>query len=242
MVVNLRIVEKVKLKEPVIIEGFPGIGMIGTITASYLAEKLGMKLIGYFTSPHFPPIAAIHDYLPVSPARVYASEKYNLIVLFSELVVPMHAVTELSEKIIEFAQENKAKSIYSFAGIASPAPDTKIYAIASTKQIAEDLKSKGYELVKEGATQGVSGILIAECAAAQIPAVNFMAQTSSPLDPRRAAMLLDKIMPTLGVNLDTKSLVEEADKIESKLKEAMDKMKQMHADYSKMQGGQSMYG
>ena len=242
MVVNLRMVEKTKLSNPVIIEGFPGIGMIGTITASYLAEKLGMKLIGYFSSPHFPPIAAIHDYVPVSPARIYASEKHNLIVLFSELVIPMHAVVELSEKIIEFARDSGAKSIYSFAGIASPAPDQKMYAIASTREKGEELRKEGYELVKEGATQGVSGVLIAECAAAKIPAVNYMVQTNAPLDPRRAAMLLDKVMPSLGVNLETKSLVEEADKIETKLKEAMDKMKQMHTDYSTMQGGQSMYG
>lgn len=242
MVVNLRIVEKLKLKDPIIIEGFPGIGMIGTITASYLAEKLDMRLIGYFSSPHFPPIAAIHDYVPVSPARIYASEKHNLIVVFSELVIPMHAVTELSEKIIEFARESNAKSIYSFAGIASPAPDQKMYVIASSRDKGEELHTQGFELVKEGATQGVSGVLIAECAAAKIPAVNYMVQTNSPLDPRRAAMLLDKVMPSLGVNLDTKPLVEEADKIEVKLKEAMDKMKQMHTDYSNLQGAQSMYG
>lgn len=242
MSLELRIVDKPKLTNPVVIEGFPGIGMIGTIAASYLAEKLEMNLCGYFSSPHFPPIAAIHDYKPVSPARIYCSEKHDLIVVFSELVIPAPLVVALSEKIIELAEKNKAKAIYSFAGIATPTPDEKMYAIASTKKLVDEMKKQGFELVKEGATQGVSGVLIAECAAAKFPAVNFMTQTSAPLDPRGAAKLIDRVMPLIGVKVDTGQLVAEAEKVETKLKDAMDKMKQMHSDYSKMQGTNPMYG
>ncbi len=241
MVLQTRLVDKPKLKNPIIIEGFPGIGMIGTIATSYLAEKLQMKLIGYFSSSHFPPIAAIHDYVPVSPARIYASEEHDLIVIFSELVIPAQLVIPLSEQIIALAQKYNAKAIYSFAGIASPIPDDKMYAIASTKKLVEETKKQGFELVKEGATQGVSGVLIAECAAAKMPAVNYMCQTASPLDPRSAAKLLDKVMPLMQIQIDTKQLVSEAEKVEGKLKEAMDKMKQMHSDYSKMQSN-PMYG
>ncbi len=243
MTLELKIVDKPKLKNPVVIEGFPGVGMIGTIAASFLAEKLQMKLIGYFSSPHFPPIAAIHDYVPVSPVRIYCSEEEDLIIVFSELVIPAQLVVPLSEKIIELAEKYNAKAIYSFAGIATPQPDGKMYAIASTKKLVEEMKKQNFELVKEGATQGVSGVLIAECAAAKFPAVNFMAQTASPLDPRAAAKLLDKVMPFIGVKVDTKPLVAEGEKVEIKLKDAMDKMKQMHTDYSKMQStSQSMYG
>ncbi|MFH0712975.1 MAG: PAC2 family protein [Candidatus Micrarchaeota archaeon] len=232
---QLRIVEKPKLKHPVIIEGFPGIGMIGTIASSFLAEKLQMKLIGYFSSPQFPPIAAIHDYVPVSPVRIYASEEHDLVVIFSEMVIPAQLVVPLSEQIIAFAEKYNARAIYSFAGIATPTPDEKMYAIASTRKLVEDMKKQKFELVKEGATQGVSGVLIAECAAAKMPAVNFMAQTSVPLDPRAAAKLIDRVAPLIGIKVDTKPLVVEAEKVETKLKDAMDKMKQMHSDYSKMQ-------
>ncbi len=243
MILELKLVNKPKLRNPTVIEGFPGIGMIGTIASSFLADKLDMKLCGYFASPHFPPIAAIHDYAPVSPARLYASEKHNLVVIFSELVIPAQLVFPLSQKILEFCQKNKAKVLYSFAGIASPQPDEKMYAIASNQQLRDSLKKQGFELVKEGATQGVSGVLIAECAAEKFPAVNFMTQTNTPLDPRGAAKLIDKVMPMAGVKIDTKLLVQEAEKIETKLKDAIDEMKQMHASYSKMQEtSQPMYG
>jgi len=239
--VEIRQVDTFKLKNPVIVEGFPGIGMLGTISASYLAEKLDMKLVGYFASSHFPPIAAIHNYKPVSPARIYASEKHNLIVLFSEFVIPANVVFPLSQTILSFAQKNKASMIYSLAGVASPSPDAKIYGIASTSEIGEKLKRAGVEMISEGATQGVSGVLVAECASQKFPAANLMAQTSQPLDPRSAARLIDKLSDVVGLKFDTRDLVMQAQKIEDKVRESMEKMKAMHENYSQLQEN-PMYG
>ncbi|MCX6767534.1 MAG: PAC2 family protein [Candidatus Micrarchaeota archaeon] len=239
--VEIKETEPIKLKNPVIIEGFPGVGMVGTISASYLAEKLGMKIVGYLASSHFPPVAAIHDYKPVSPARIYASKKLNLIVLFSEFVVPAEIVYPLSETIIEWAKKKNAATLYSLAGIATESPADKIYGIASTPKIGESLKAKGIELIREGATQGVSGVLIAECASQKFPAANLMIQTNAPFDPRGSAKLLDKLSEVIGVKIDTKPLVAEGQKVEERMKEAFDKMKKMHTDYQEFQKS-PMYG
>ncbi|MBI5228530.1 proteasome assembly chaperone family protein [Candidatus Micrarchaeota archaeon] len=239
--VQIKEIEKIKLKDPIIIEGFPGIGMVGTIGASYLSEKLDMKLAGYLASTHFPPIAVIHNYRPVSPARIYVSEKFNLIVLFSEFVIPAEIVFPLSEEIISWAKLKKAKGIYSLAGIASDNPPDKIFAIASTEKMADSLKKIGVELIREGATQGVSGVLVAECAAQRFPAANIMVQTNVPLDPKGSARLLNKLSEIIGVKIDTKALETEGDKIEEKMKEALDKMKSLHAHYQEMEQS-PMYG
>lgn len=240
-IVEIKQVDSFKLKNPIVIEGFPGIGMLGTISSSYLAEKLDMKLVGYFASAHFPPIAAIHNYKPVSPARIYASEKYNMLVLFSEFVIPANIVFPLSQTILEFAKKNKASMIYSLAGVASPAPDSKIYGIASTADIGAKLKKAGVELISEGATQGVSGVLIAECASEKFPAANLMAQTSQPLDPRSAARLLDKLSEVTGLKFETRDLILQAQKVEDRVREAMEKMKSMNQNYQQMQEN-PMYG
>lgn len=239
--VELRELEKPKLNNPVIIEGFPGVGMIGTIAASHIAEKLDMKLVGYFASSHFPPIAAIHNFKPVSPARVYASEKHDLIVLFSEFVIPSDIVFSLSQTIIEYAKKKKAKIIYSLAGVATPEPDDKIYGIASTPAAADELKKQQVELIREGATQGVSGVLIAECACEKMPAANLMVQTSQPFDPKATARVLDKLSAMLSVDFQTKELVSQGEQVESKIKDALEKMKSMHQDYKGMEEN-PMYG
>ena len=239
--VEIKEIGAVKLNRPVIIEGFPGVGMVGTISASYLAENLGMKLIGYLTSNLFPPIAAIHDYRPVSPARIYASEKLNLVVLFSEFVIPAEIVFPLSEKIIEWAKKKNAAAIYSLAGIASEEPVQKIFGIASGQAMGEKLKASGIELIREGATQGVSGVLIAECASQNFPAANIMVQTNAPLDPAASAKLLDKLGELIGIKIETKALSTEGKKVEERMKEAMDKMKKMHAGYEELERS-PMYG
>lgn len=235
MLVEIREVEKVKLKSPAVVEGFPGIGMIGTISSSFLADKLKMRLVGYIQSSHFPPIAAIHDFVPMSPARIYASEEHNLLVLFSEFMIPAEVVYALSQKIIKYAKDKRASEIYSLAGIASPTPDDKIYGICSTRKMADKLKKHGVELVREGATQGVSGLLIAECASENLNAANLLVQTDMPMAPQRAALLLNKLKGIIGLDVEVKQLEAEGKAIQEKIAESMSKIKAMHADYNEMQ-------
>ncbi len=241
MHVLIRETKKIPLKKPVIIEGFPGIGMVGTICASYLAEKLKMDLVGSMHSSKFPPISAIHDYKPVSPARIYASKKHNLIVLFSEFVIPAEVVYGLSSTIMDFAKAKKASALYSLAGIASPEPTETIYGIASTSRLADQLKKNKVELIREGATQGVSGVLIAECAARNFPAANLLVQSSAPLDPRASARLLDKMAGMLNLPIDTKDLIKQGDAVETRVRESMEKMKDLHANYKQFEQN-PMYG
>src|SRR3989344_1340165 len=176
MMVEINELEKIKLKNPIVIEGFPGIGMIGPIGSSFLAGRPCMKLVGTISSTHFPPIAAIHDFKPVSPARIYGCEDHNMLVVFSEFVIPAEIVLPLARRLIDYAKEKKARAIYSLAGIALENPTAKIHGIASTKENFDALKANGVELIKEGATQGVSGVLIAECAAQKFPAANLMVE------------------------------------------------------------------
>lgn len=241
MLVEINEVEKFGLSKPVVIEGFPGIGMVGTISASYLAEKLDMRLAAYISSSHFPPIAAIHNFRPVSPARIYASEEHNLLVLFSEFIVPAEVVYAVSRSIMQYSIQKKARAVYSLAGMAAPEPTEKIYGIASTKEVGEMLKKRGVELVKEGATQGVSGLLIAECANNKFPAANLLVQTSQPMDPKGSARLLTKLSEIIDVPIDVSQLLREARDIEEKIKDSLEKIKSMNTKYSELQENPS-YG
>lgn len=241
MIVEIKEIEKFNVKNPIIIEGFPGIGMVGPIGASFLAQRPSMKLVGYISSTHFPPIAAIHDYKPVSPARIYASEQDNMMVLFSEFVIPADVVLPLAQELISFAGLKKARAIYSLAGIAMDTPTNTIHGIASTQEMRDSLKASGVDLIKEGATQGVSGVLIAECAAQKFPAANLMIETNKPLDPVGTARLVDLLSKITGLKIDTQSLVKEGKQVEENLKQAMQKMQSLHEDYQQLQQNPS-YG
>ncbi len=242
MTVRIKETGKFDLKEPILIEGFPGIGLVGTISASYLVEKLKMEPLGYIISEKFPPIAAVHNYRPLHPARIYKSKKHNLIVLFSEFTVPMSVIHHLSTEIIEWAREHKVSQIYSLGGIAIEGEQKEVYGIASTPELAKLMESKGIKMIKEGATTGVSGVLLAECATTGFPAASLLAEAKPEfMDPLASALVLEKLKSIIKLDLDTSELVSESKTIESKMRDIMDNAKLAHDHYKKVEGLGPMY-
>ncbi|MCX8196928.1 MAG: PAC2 family protein [Candidatus Micrarchaeota archaeon] len=247
MAVKFNILAKPKLRNPVLVEGFPGLGLVGTIAASYLIEKLKMEPLGYITSDQFPPLAAVHNRQPLYPARMYYSTKYNLIVFVSEFVIPISVVNELAEKIYEFARKNKISKIISLGGIPIKGEQDEVYAISSLPSLIPALeKIPSVKIIKEGATTGVTGMLLAKGAVENYPVISLLAESHEGyMDPKAAAMVLDVLRTLLRFELDTSTLEDEAKVIDSKVKEALSKAKSAHSEYKKVQDEASlgqMYG
>lgn len=235
MSVQIHITNKVKLKNPVLIEGFPGMGLVGTIAASYLVEKLNMDFVGYITSDKFPPIAAVHDYKPLYPARIYADKKHNLIVILSEFIVPIPSVLELSEAIVQFSKKSKVSQIISLGAIAQKGEEGKVFCISTRKEVVRKLvNKKDVELVKEGATTGVTGVLLARGAVEKFDVVSLLSQSHEEyMDPLASAAVLKTLKKYLNLKFDTKELENEAQEVETKMKELISKAKEAHAHYEK---------
>ncbi len=247
MAIEFHLIAKPKLKKPVLVEGFPGLGLVGTISASYLIEKLKMEPLGYITGEQFPPLAAVHNHRPLYPARMYYSQKHDLIVFISEFVIPIGAVNELAEKIHEFAKKHKVKKIISLGGIAIKGEQDEVYAIASLPELGRELeKIKSVKMIKEGATTGVTGVLLAQGAIEKYPVVSLLAESQEGyMDPKAAAMVLEVLRQIIKVELDTESLEHEAKIIDDKVKNVISKAKTAHSEYKKVQNEGSlgpMYG
>ncbi len=231
------------LDKPVLIEGFPGIGLVGTISTTYLVDKLKMEPLGHIVSEKFPPLAAIHNHIPLHPARIYKSKKHNLVVLFSEFIIPLHAIYELSREILQWSAEHKVSRIFSLGGIVMKGEQNEVFGIASTKELLAPLEAKKIKLIKEGATTGVSGVLLAECAAINFPAISLLAESKPEyMDPKAAAMVLDALKSMIGLELDTTELVNESKQIEGKMKELMASAKTSHDHYKSVEEAGAMYG
>lgn len=50
----IRELAKVELNNPVLIEGLPGLGLVGKIAIRFLAKQLKAERLAYLYSPHFP--------------------------------------------------------------------------------------------------------------------------------------------------------------------------------------------
>ena len=58
---EIKLLKGASIKGYKLIEGFPGIGLVGPMTISYMIDKLKMEYCGYIDSDKFPPIISIHE-------------------------------------------------------------------------------------------------------------------------------------------------------------------------------------
>ena len=231
------------LKKPILVEGFPGIGLVGTIASSYLVEKLKMDLLGHITSEKFPPIAAVHNKMPLHPARIYKSQKNNLLVLFSEFIIPLRSIHDLSDKILEWCIEREVREIISLGGIVLKGQEEVVFGIASMPKLVEELEANGIKTIKEGATTGVSGVLLADCYSRKFPAISLLADSKPEfLDPKAAALVIDALKKLINIKVSTEELICESVNIEGRMKELMYKARDAHSNYKKVEEIGPMYG
>jgi predicted ATP-grasp superfamily ATP-dependent carboligase len=109
--------------------------------------------------------------------------------------------------------------------------------------MASYLKTKKVKMIEEGVTTGVSGVLLAKCAAANFPAFSLLVESKSGYpDPRASAVLLQKLDSLIGMKIDVKALLEEAGLIETKMKTMLDQIKKEGGAYPKgVEESPSMY-
>lgn len=250
MAIEFTITEKkAGLKRPILIEGLPGLGLVGTIAASYLVEKLNMKPYGYITSEKFPPLVAIHDHKPEYPIRLYYSKKYNLIILLSEFIIPLSSVKDLADEIFKFSKSKNVKEIISLGSITIKGEQDTVYVIASEEKGRERTKRlKEVELIKEGATTGVTAMLLAKGSLDDsISVISLLAEANPEyVDPKAASMVLQRLnelIPSLKVN--TAQLDKEAKDMEKRMMDIIGKGKTAQKKYKEMENENvvsTMYG
>lgn len=233
MAIELHLFKKPSVKNPIVIEGFPGIGLVGTISCNYLVEKLKMDYIGFVSSDKFPPLASIHNFEPYYPTRIFESKKHNLIVLFSEFLIPINVIYDISKAILDLSEKVKAKKIISLAGISVMGEQDEVFGIANTKKDTEMIKSKGVKLIREGASTGVNAMLLIDGKVKGIPVISLLAESKPGyIDPFAASMVLNSLNKILKLNVDTKPLREESKKIEEGMRDIIERAKISKDHYS----------
>ena len=210
---------KKKPKNPVIIEGFPGFGLIGTIASEFLIEHLKTEQIGKIIFNEMPAMVAIHENKVVEPLGVFYNEKYNLVIV--------HAITaskgfewEIAENIAKMAQDLDAKEIISLEGVGSgegAVATSKVFYYTGNKKSKKKFESIGLEPLTEGIIVGVTGALLLRSEKVPVSCVFAEAQNNLP-DSKAAAKVIEKLDKYLGLDVDYKPLLEQAEKFEGKLK------------------------
>ncbi len=210
-------------KGPIIIEGFPGIGLIATITTEFLIKHLEAEPIGSIWSKDLMPIAAVHDSKIIQPLEIFYDKKHNIVIL--------HALSDvkglewdISSTMVDLYRKLEAKEIISIEGIMSPSGKDNTYYLKSDEGKNEMFESMKLGQLKEGIIVGVTAALLLKDK--DIKTTGFFVETHSKLpDSKSAAKIVEILNQYLKLELDTKPLMEAADKMEKKIKSLIEQTK-----------------
>lgn len=205
---------ELKSKDPVLVEGFPGIGLVGNIASQQIIDELKMEYIGSIDSRHFPPIAVLYEGMINMPVRIYESEEHNIVIIVSDIPINPVVAYDISKALLEWAESINVREVVSLAGIATMSDENKVFGAATNTEMLEKIKEK-VELFQMGTISGISGSIMAECLVRNIPAIGLLGSTMSQNpDPRAASVVINVLNQLYDLGVDTDSLLEQAEKIE----------------------------
>jgi uncharacterized protein len=232
--VFMKIILKKKPKKPIVIQGFPGFGLVGTIASEFLIDHLKTIQIGSIRFYKMPAMIAVHEGKAVDPIGIFYNPKYNIVII--------HGVTGvaglewyIADAINKIAGDLEAKEIISLEGIGSAAPSEKpkTFYFSSDKKRAKKLKEAGCDLLKEGIIMGTTGAMMVTPVKG-VAMTSIFAETHSELpDSKAAAKIIEILDKYLGLDVDYKPLLKQAEKFEGKLKELLKKGEVISEEHQK---------
>jgi len=236
---EVRVVEKegIEHKNPVVIEGLPDVGLVGTIAVSYIVERMGYKEIGYIESDLFPPVMVVHEGKLKNPLRIYGDE--SVVVVLSEVAIPPKAIYPLTGALANWVKEIGAKLVISVTGLPAgnriDIEKPEVFAVGNSEEALKELKDKQMELLEEGFIAGSYAIMLRECGKRKLNAISLLAQCFPVYpDPGAAASAIESLEKFLKLGIDVKELLEKGEEIKLK---ARDLMKQTALSAPEMQKG-----
>ncbi|MGC8620159.1 MAG: proteasome assembly chaperone family protein [Thermoplasmata archaeon] len=146
--VLIKLYKKPKLKNPILIEGLPGVGNVGKVAAEYLLSKLKAMKLADIYSKYFPPQVLINDdgtlYLVKNELYYVKTKGQNdLIFLVGDYQgMSNEGQFELSYTVLEIAKMFNVKLIYTLGGFGTGQLSDKprVFGAATNSKIVDDLK------------------------------------------------------------------------------------------------------
>jgi uncharacterized protein len=229
-----RPIEELDCTKPMVVVSFPSMGLVGTLAAGYMVRQLKLKRVGTFNSDRFVPTAVINEGIPSPPVRMFGSKREcgpdelcnEIIVILSELPIPMDMVKPMSDAILNWCKEKNANVIVTLEGANTqllPEQEPNVYGVGTTKK-AKDLMSKhDIEALVEGMVGGVSGTLLYEGEEKEKDVICLLAEANAQLPGAMGAAkmveIISRMLPELKI--DPKPLFEEAKELEVQIKNAL---------------------
>jgi uncharacterized protein len=223
---NVQIIaNKPTSENPLLIEGFPGVGLVGNIASQYMVHQLDMTYLGAIDSRFFPPVTVMLQGVAKMPVRIYEKAELDLIVITSD--VPIHPVAayDVGRELVAWADLVNIRELVCLAGMEILGEEQRVFGAVTSKDLLSKLKDV-VEIFEVGSVSGISGSIMNECLLKNIPAICLLGETHGKApNPRAAAATLDMLNKLYNLGVDITRLEEEAEQIELQMHQLAEQVK-----------------
>ena len=250
-----------KLNAPILIAGFPGPGLVGSISTSYIIDKLDMYQIACVESEHIAPGVIYVGGKLRHPFRLYSNKEGNVCVLVCEAPIMIQGMYSVLNTVMKWGLDNRVKEVMVLDGIAVEGlPDSKrtpmiLSSDGKSADAANLLHDDGTINIANKNEQegpnggpfyantafigGIAGGLLSACLSNGIACKALLVLASSGIpDPEGAAILLESVAKTTNdqsLKIDTQQLREQGANVKRRMEEIMRSIREQQAQQFQQQ-------
>lgn len=225
-----------KVKDPVFIEGLPGVGNVGKLVVEHMVDELEAEAVAEVYSSEFPPQVLVHADGTVKLVnnvlyQVQAGEKANkdLFLLTGDYqgLTPAGQYA-VADAILARVAERGCKQVFTLGGygLGHLVHEPKVIGAATGENMVTHAKELGVEFREDepgGGIVGASGLFLGLGSLRGMDGICLMGETSGYLvDPNSAKAVLGVLIKALDLKISLDELEEKAremDRIAQQLKE-----------------------
>jgi len=206
--------ERPNIKDVVLIQGLPGLGLVGKLTVDYIVTELKLKKFAELYSnnlmlPDGKAGVIINMYgvfeLPRYEFFYHITSSENLVFLAGNTQPVSWAQYEVSEKVLNYLVNNfGVKLVISVCGTVARGRDKEIFIASNDEELLKDWATKyDLKISSEGTITGAAGLLPGLAKLYGIKGVSLMGPVGQIYpDPIAAKLLLQLLDKMFNLNLD----------------------------------------
>lgn len=223
--VELKILEEPKLKNTIMIEGLPGIGLVGKLVVDHMLDELNATKFAEFYSPYLPPQVSIQEDGTIKLANnefyYWRGEENDLILLLGDFQgITPDSQYQLSESALDVGEKFNLSKIFTLGGLGTGniVKTPKVFGAATDRDMVKELKGYGVLFKGGGAIFGAAGLLIGLAIQRNIRGACLMGETHGQIiDAKSAEAVLRVLTKILGIEIDMTELAKKARETEEQM-------------------------
>ncbi len=211
---------EVKLKSPtVVIQGLPGMGLIGKIAANFLVDQYDGVEIARIYSSFFPPVVQIDNEQGIGQLarmEIYAITKStpNLLILTGDAQPHDIGIIQVLNEVLDFVIELKAETVVCLGGLRALEEGPEVAAFGYNEETMKWLEEYDLSPLKGGEITGAVGVFSALAAEKGLRSFGLLGKlTLVGTDPLASKNLLKRLAKLFSLDYkyeDLDRIIEEA--------------------------------